>query len=378
MSFIPTISSSLKSAYWNVSSRLKDRSFFPRSFSTRPGKLKVLLITEKDKICKSQIFPFYFYRAELNDLYDVEMREVRLNDFESMPDKAPQNADIVLLQTWFDISEDRLTRTVDYLKHKNRNAKFIFLDSFAPTDLRLAQWLGDKVDVYLKKHVLRDRSKYFNPTRGDTNLVDYYGRLYNLDYEEVYYPIPENFLDKLIVGPSFVTAPYMLPYFTLHNGPFSLPKKFDIHGRLAYKGSDWYGSMRKHSIEKMDSLKDISALSKTGVGKKQYFNELRSSKLCFSPFGYGEVCWRDYEAVLCGSLLIKPDMSHLETTPDIFVPHETYVPIEWDFSNFEEVVRYYLAHDSERERIVKLAYETLHDYCVNKVFVKQMEPIFST
>jgi len=31
---------------------------------------------------------------------------------------------------------------------------------------------------------------------------------------------------------------------------------------------------------------------------------LRSgSKICISPFGYGEICWRDFEAIIFGCLL---------------------------------------------------------------------------
>ena len=30
-----------------------------------------------------------------------------------------------------------------------------------------------------------------------------------------------------------------------------------------------------------------------------------------SPFGFGEICYRDFEAMLNGACLIKPDVSHL-------------------------------------------------------------------
>ena len=42
---------------------------------------------------------------------------------------------------------------------------------------------------------------------------------------------------------------------------------------------------------------------------------MRHSRICISPFGYGEICWRDFEAILCGCLVVKPDMSHVETNP---------------------------------------------------------------
>ena len=47
-----------------------------------------------------------------------------------------------------------------------------------------------------------------------------------------------------------------------------------------------------------------------------------------SPFGYGEICFRDFEAVLSGALLLKPDCGHLETWPDIY-GEGTYVPLDW-------------------------------------------------
>jgi hypothetical protein len=86
-----------------------------------------------------------------------------------------------------------------------------------------------------------------------------------------------------------------------------------------------------------------------------YISELINSKLCISPFGYGEVCWRDFEAILAGSLLIKPDMSHLVTKPNIYIPYETYVPINWDYSDLEEKCIYYIENQKERYKITSNA-----------------------
>jgi spore maturation protein CgeB len=96
------------------------------------------------------------------------------------------------------------------------------------------------------------------------------------------------------------------------------------------------------------------------------------SKICISPFGYGEICWRDFEAILCGCLLIKPDMSHVETNPDIFMAGQTYVPVKWDFSDLEEKCAYYLAHDDERERIAAGAFNVLDDFYKNGGFIKSL------
>jgi hypothetical protein len=97
--------------------------------------------------------------------------------------------------------------------------------------------------------------------------------------------------------------------------------------------------------------------------------------MCFSPFGYGEVCWRDYEAVIAGSMLLKPDMSHIESSPDIFIPGQTYVPLRWDLSDLEEKAKHYAQNDAERIRIAENALAVLSDYARSSGFVRQMAPV---
>lgn len=69
---------------------------------------------------------------------------------------------------------------------------------------------------------------------------------------------------------------------------------------------------------------------------QQYKDEMYHSKIVPSPFGLGEVCFRDFECFLAGSVLFKPDMSHLETWPEYYVPEVTYVPHAWDFSDYQD------------------------------------------
>ena len=66
------------------------------------------------------------------------------------------------------------------------------------------------------------------------------------------------------------------------------------------------------------------------VPKKEYRKNMYESKFVVSPFGCGEICYRDYETFMAGAALIKPDMSHLETWPNLYIPNETYFPISWD------------------------------------------------
>jgi hypothetical protein len=63
------------------------------------------------------------------------------------------------------------------------------------------------------------------------------------------------------------------------------------------------------------------------------------TKVVLSPFGYGEICWRDFEVMLAGAVLFKQRMEHLETWPEgLFEDGVTYVSHAWDFSNFDETL----------------------------------------
>lgn len=70
----------------------------------------------------------------------------------------------------------------------------------------------------------------------------------------------------------------------------------------------------------------------------EYVNILRRSKMTLSPYGMGEVCFRDFEIIQFGSIMIKPDMGNVKTTPNIYIPYETYIPCNYDWSNLNEVI----------------------------------------
>ena len=135
--------------------------------------------------------------------------------------------------------------------------------------------------------------------------------------------------------------------------------------------------MREEAAAAVRGLPDLRVASQGRVSLARFFEELRQSKVCFSPIGYGEVCWRDFEAVMCGALLIKPDVGHLRITPDIFRAGETYAPVRWDLADFDEVVRGQLADVRGRERIAQQAFDVVSSYIRAGAFVTELAPVFS-
>jgi hypothetical protein len=127
-----------------------------------------------------------------------------------------------------------------------------------------------------------------------------------------------------------------------------------VHARIDPVSCPSIAYQRKLFLEKIKGLPGFL----TGlVEQARYYSELYDSKMVLSPFGWGEVCFRDFEAIVSGSLLLKPDMSHLKTWPDVYIPYETYVPLKWDGSDIQEKSEAYLANGGERMRIARNAWE---------------------
>jgi hypothetical protein len=142
---------------------------------------------------------------------------------------------------------------------------------------------------------------------------------------------------------------FVLPvYFYRDLSSYSVPKQnrpwnqrhFDIHYRAGTQFIlDTITFGRKKIIELLEAeseKKSYAICFKKNVDRKKFQKELGNSKIAISPFGYGEICRRDFEAFLNGCIVMKPDMSHVETWPDYYLPDQTYIPYKWDFSDFTE------------------------------------------
>ena len=361
---------------WQTQRLMLDRIGYLRPFSKKAHQ-RVLWVSAPDPICHTQIFPFFYHARDWLARYGVEMREIPLARWLS-GDHPYQDNELaaVCWQTWFDWTPDQLLELAAKFKTSYPNARQAYVDWFAPADLRYASVLNDVVDVYLKKQIFRDREAYGKHTLGDTNLTDYYARRFDLPEATMHYPVPETFWPKLFLSPHFAFSPHMLPYFAS-----TFPdreRKIDMHARIAIKGTPWYSAMRGEALQAVQGLSErLTVICEGRVSRKQYFDELFHAKLCFSPFGYGEVCWRDFEAMFTGSLLLKPDMAHLECYPDVFEPYQTYVPLAWDLSDFRWKVDHYLSQTKEREAIARQAFEHLRTYFIARRFVDDTAPFFA-
>ena len=111
----------------------------------------------------------------------------------------------------------------------------------------------------------------------------------------------------------------------------------------------------KHRKGAWDQLKLLSKKYNVVVGHstpQQFIDIMRRSKIGLSPFGMGELCYRDLELIQWGCLMIKPDMSKVITEPDFFKPMDTYVPVKPDWSDLNETIEKILANFKDYEYII--------------------------
>ena len=226
------------------------------------------------------------------------------------------------------------------------------------------------VDVFLKNQVLKNTDYYVGEKDQERNLRVWLDQ--NIEQKRFKVCSIEH-VHKIQVGWNLGFMDYRYFPFKLHSllsnyTPYKLlPLKFtDVDSAreidLTFRGKMNYDnqfpqqnaiSYQRNVVFKMLGELPYKIAHGAVVKKKQYWDEFRNSKICISPFGYGEVCYRDFEAFIAGALLLKPSMEHLTTHGDLFVPNETYVPLEWNLADLRGQIDDVLLNFKEYKHIAK-------------------------
>jgi Glycosyl transferases group 1 len=349
----------------------------------RRRTLRVALVSDGDASSSEEQFnPFSACRSRLRRELRLVSLELRLRDVLRAPKLFLSSFDVVVLKLSFRLPRADAVRVVNKIRSAVSDRRIIYFDG---DDDACIQWpeILPKVNLYVKKHVFRDRNAYFTKFVGKSNLTNFVHEEFDYSFSDDAVaaesgPIPIDQLRKIFLGFNLALDK---PILRLHRATKSKPLVGSKVNDIVFRGSvpdNWMRYLRMNVEPILGRLQNSYRviLPKERVGREEYYREMSDSKICVSPFGYGEICWRDFEAILCGCLIIKPDMNHIETTPDIFRPYRTYVPVRWDYSDLEEKCSYYLANDAERERIAKAAFDVLDGFYRNNEVIKIMADIF--
>ena len=306
-------------------------------------------------------------------LYPVVKNKLRLSElginlsFYLKKSKEIKYCDIVIVESKF----------VREYWGKNKDLIFEFLNDLKTRDNKIFFYdLGDStyswvlevlpyVDKLLKPFIFKNKANYCKPLNGCNLISDYYYRngYIKSDYERkpVYLKKQDqNLINKIQIGFNSTFANHSVdsnlwmddylnklirrsfkfysklikPYKISDYIKPSLNRAIDISCRMSQNG--YSPGINFHRQQTSKILKKY--LMTTKVSRKTYFEEIQNSKLVVSPFGWGEInVPRDYEVALTGSVLLKPNISHIDTWPNIF-NKETIVEYDWNLFDLIEKV----------------------------------------
>jgi len=109
-------------------------------------------------------------------------------------------------------------------------------------------------------------------------------------------------------------------------------KKKIISGR--FESNIYRNSIGRQRVIMQEKIKNKNIFLTGKVDRWSFIQESSSVRGMLSPFGWGEVCYRDFEAAIGGAVLIKPNMSHVATWPNIFT-NKSYIPLSWDLNELD-------------------------------------------
>lgn len=216
---------------------------------------------------------------------------------------------------------------------------------------------SDVIDIvgrYYKSQLLHDRNLYTHDLYGDRIASDYYHRTASIVDDHptrVGKPLQAHHLEKLHVSWNSGLANYSpwgwlltrayerthLKFLLRPPGKWTSPfenRPIPVSGRFGFANRKATLRYQREQVHRVLS----SRVSTDKIKRGEFIRELQGTVGVVSPFGFGEITLRDFEIFINGALLIKPEMSHLETWPPLFDENQTYIPFRWDVVGLDAVL----------------------------------------
>lgn len=264
--------------------------------------------------------------------------------------------------------------TVAFLKKARQYAnKIIWFDSSDSTSVTHFELLPF-VDLYLKKQIFKDKKMYQKEFYGGRIFSDFYNQKFGVEDKALYnqfYPLSSDFFDKVQLSwniglgdmyGAFTKIANIRRLFAdylkvSYNFPITSPqmvKNTDIFLRTsANLGRNSVSFHRQEMVCRLSGYLDKrkhlkGSINGERLSTKDFRAKLSDTKILPSPFGWGEIGVRDYEAFIYGALLFKPNVDHMLTWPNIFIDDVTYISMDWGFEKMEEQIDELLSNNLKR------------------------------
>ena len=147
------------------------------------------------------------------------------------------------------------------------------------------------------------------------------------------------------------------------------PENYEYGNRV----DEYYNGPRRKLFEEVKKL-DCNVITTEVTGKldkQKYMQTLYDSKLCISPFGYGEVNIREVECIVAGTPTIKPNIECVKSTPFIYGNGFT-LDCKSDFSDLKDVVEFALSNYDDSINLLNQQREVFYHKSNDNYIVKHV------
>ncbi len=328
------------------------------------------------------LYPILFHKRKLADLN----LEIKLFYQAS---RTLRCCDIIIIDSkyyskrW---TEDKANETIEEIElMKEDGAKIIYADISDSAGVVHLKMLS-AVHLYIKNQIYKDKALYMKPLYGYRLFSDYVHHHHDIrDAHEAYSEAPKDKkqLDKIHVGwnsglSNHGMLGYYLQFFIEKLNPYfplvyPNKKKYNYDTRKNDLQARFNTNYNRNSVAYLRKIieKHISSKYHVGETKKlkrfSYFRELCTTKIILSPFGLGEITLKDFEVFITGGVLVKPDMSHMQTWPNFYIENETVIFHQWDLLDFDDKLDDLLCNPLKAKSIAQNGQENYFQF-INDTF----------
>ncbi|PPR34836.1 MAG: hypothetical protein CFH26_00110 [Alphaproteobacteria bacterium MarineAlpha6_Bin4] len=263
------------------------------------------------------------------------------------------DCDILIIDSRFSGKKNK-KKFINFLqKNKKKNLKIIFADT-ADNSGQIQNNFLLFADAYWKGQILKNKKNYLKSHYGGRLFTDFYKKKFNIidTKKQLSDKVSnKNLLKKIKVCWNMglcdhgylshykqkLFSIFKLKIFINNSNKFFLPSNKRENPISCRIGTTYERKTIKFQREKISKvIKNLTETTK--LNRYKYLNEIKNSKCVISPFGWGELCPRDFETFLNGAVLIKPNMETIDTWPNWYKVNQTYIPFDWDLTNLEQKI----------------------------------------
>lgn len=187
---------------------------------------------------------------------------------------------------------------------------------------------------------------------------------------------------KIILGGSLLLAKEVRHAVKFYDKLKKKNRVYDVNYVGRHNYDNLFESVNAHKKECLEACKKLSGINFIHDSTENYlpFNKycksIARSKIVVSSLGTSEDSHRDWIALLYGCILVKPDISHVETWPDIY--NKNYcIFTKHDWSDLQEKIEVILSeYDYYSERAETISKEIRQFQSFSKL-TERYEKIFN-